>query len=55
MLHFVAPLALVRQQVTNPGLPHVERAAQDFTVPLQRLVSRPAFRAAFATCMAQLT
>jgi hypothetical protein len=25
VLHFVAPLGLVRQQVTNPGLPQVER------------------------------
>jgi len=30
MLHFVAPLAVVRQQVTNPGRPQVERAAQTF-------------------------
>jgi hypothetical protein len=26
VLHFVLPEALVRQQVTNPGLPQVERA-----------------------------
>jgi hypothetical protein len=30
MLHLVAPLASVRQQVTNPGLPQVDRAAQTF-------------------------
>jgi hypothetical protein len=32
--HFVTPL-LVRQQVTNPGLPQVDRAAHFTTAPLQ--------------------
>jgi hypothetical protein len=30
MLHFVAPFAVVRQQVTNPGRPQVDLAAQTF-------------------------
>jgi hypothetical protein len=29
------PAAVVRQQVTAPGRPHVDRVAQRFTVPLQ--------------------
>ena len=33
--HFVTPLAFVRQQVTNPGLPHVDLAAHLTTAPLQ--------------------
>ena len=35
VLHFVLPDSLVRQQVTNPGFPQVDRAAQRFTAPLQ--------------------
>jgi len=30
MLHFVTPFAVVRQQVTNPGRPQVDLAAQTF-------------------------
>jgi len=33
--HFVAPFALVRQQVTKPGFPHVDRAAHRWIAPLQ--------------------
>jgi len=55
MLHFVAPLAWVRQQVTNPGLPQVDRAAHAFTARLQVVGRRPALRAAFATPTAQRT
>jgi hypothetical protein len=33
--HFVTPLALVRQQATNPGLPQVDLAAHFTTAPLQ--------------------
>ena len=35
--HDVTPLALVRQQVTNPGLPHVDLAAHFTTTPWQLL------------------
>ena len=31
VLHLVLPLALVRQQVTKPGFPHVERDAHFVT------------------------
>ena len=48
--HFVTPLAFVRQQVTNPGLPHVDLAAQLTTAPLQLLFASP-----FACSAAQLT
>jgi len=34
VLHFVVPLELVRQQVTKPGFPQVERAAHFLTAPL---------------------
>jgi hypothetical protein len=36
ILHF-GPFGVVRQQVTEPGLPQVERAAHFFTAPLQLL------------------
>jgi hypothetical protein len=49
--HFVWPLALVRQQVTNPGLPQVERAAHFTTAPLQLWFAS----VAFACCVAHLT
>ena len=49
--HFVLPAAVVRQQVTNPGFPQVEWAAQLTTNPMQlRFV-----RVAFAFPAAQLT
>jgi len=34
-LQTVSPVGLVRQHVTKPGLPHVDRAAQRMTEPLQ--------------------
>ncbi len=49
--HVVHPAALVRQQVTKPCLPQMERAAHFFTNPAQLLFER----AAFAGCAAQLT
>ena len=55
MLHLVLPLAVVRQQVTKPAFPQVDRAAQCFTAPLQRFGSVPAFTASFATRVAQRT
>jgi len=33
--HLITPVALVRQQVTNPGRPQVECAAQRFSCPRQ--------------------
>jgi len=53
MLHFVTSLAVVRQQVTNPRLPQVDRAAHDFTALLQDLGSP--LSTAFATRTAQRT
>jgi hypothetical protein len=55
VLQRVAPDALVRQQVTNPGLPQVDRAAQRFTSPLQLRGKRSAPARALATAAAQLT
>ena len=55
VLHLVAPFAVVRQQVTKPGFPQIDRAAQAFTAPLQRFGSVPAFTAPFATRVAQRT
>jgi hypothetical protein len=49
--HFVVPLLVVRQQVTKPGLPHVERAAHRLTKRAQLSL----VRTAFACCAAQLT
>jgi len=49
--HFVVPLPVVRQQVTAPGLPHVERAAHRLTKRAQLLL----VRTACACCAAQLT
>jgi hypothetical protein len=51
IVHFVLPDAVVRQHVTNPGLPHVDRAAHFFTNPRQLLFTRTAF----ACWAAQLT
>ncbi len=55
MLHLVAPLASVRQQVTNPGFPQVDRAAQTFAARRQALGKPPALTAALATRAAHLT
>ncbi len=52
MLQVVFPFAGVRQQVTKPGFPHVERAAQSATARLQDFGKVPA---PFATCFAQRT
>ena len=52
VLQVVLPFALVRQHVTKPGFPHVERAAQLATARLHdfRKVTAP-----LATCFAQRT
>jgi hypothetical protein len=55
VLHRVAPLALVRQQVTAPGLPQVERAVHRLTVPLHCMGSSPAATRALATAAAHAT
>ena len=57
VLHLVFPDELVRQQVTNPGFPHVDRAAHRFTAPLQYLgrSDGSALARSFATPAAQLT
>jgi hypothetical protein len=49
--HFVVPLLVVRQQVTKPDLPHVERAAHRLTKRAQLSL----VRTACACCAAQLT
>ena len=41
--HFVVPFDVVRQQVTNPGLPQVDRAAHLVMVPLQLLFTSVVF------------
>src|SRR5262245_57680288 len=51
--HFVTPLALVRQQVTNPDLPQVDLAAHFTTAPLQ--LGFVSCSAVFAAPAAQLT
>jgi hypothetical protein len=55
MLHFVRPLASVRQQVTAFGRPHVERAAHETTSPRHCGRSWPLSTASFTTCVTQLT
>ncbi len=54
-LHFCTPLAVVRQQVTEPARPQVECTAQRMTAPLQAPGSAPAFTASFMTCAAHFT
>jgi hypothetical protein len=51
----VAPAAVVRQQVTNPNFPHVERAAHRLTRPLQSFGRSRARARCLATAAAQLT
>src|SRR5262245_23998981 len=53
--HVVAPAARVRQHVTNPGLPHVDLAAQRLTSPLHVLGRIPAATAALMTRVAHWT
>jgi hypothetical protein len=48
ILHFVSAF-FVMQQVTNPGLPHVERAAHLLTAPLQFLGRFSSSACSFAT------
>jgi hypothetical protein len=51
----VVPFAVVRQQVTKPGFPQTDRAAQRLTAPLHCFGSVLAFTAAFAKRVAQRT
>jgi len=46
----VFPCSFVRQQVTNPALPHVDCAAHLTTAPLHAFGNVPAFTATFAWC-----
>jgi hypothetical protein len=46
--HAVRPWTLVRQQVTKPGLPHVDLLAQRSTAPAQVLSARTALACAAA-------
>src|SRR5262245_18706498 len=55
VLHRGLPPGRVRQQVTAPGLPHVERAAQRLTAPLQDIGSVPAVARALAIPAAHAT
>jgi hypothetical protein len=55
MAHRGTPSELVRQQVTNPGFPQVDCAAQ-LTTSRRHCLARVPFRiACFATCATQLT
>src|SRR5438094_5161289 len=53
--HVVCPLLSVVQQVTKPGLPQVECAAQEITVSSHSGRSDPSATAAAATASTQLT
>ena len=54
-LQDVSPVAVVRQHVTAPGLPQVERAAQRTTTPLHSRPRRSARTSALATVDAHRT
>jgi hypothetical protein len=54
-LHRRRPPALVRQQATVPGRPHVDRTAQRLTAPLQPRGSRPVATRTVSTPEAQRT
>jgi len=53
----VAPVGMtqVGVQVENPVFPHVDRAAQRVTLPLQFVGIVPSLAAAFIACATQLT
>jgi hypothetical protein len=53
--HLVWPLLSVRQQVTAPGRPQVDRSAHSTTFPRQSWGKRCAFARCFATAAAQET
>src|SRR5262245_61059468 len=55
MLHVCTPSAVVRQQLTNPGLPHVDLAAQLMTESRHVSGSLPARIARRTTCAAHRT
>lgn len=56
ILHDAVPVfGFVRQQVTNPGFPHVDFAAHFLTAPLHVVGSVPAVARSFATLATQLT
>ncbi len=55
MLQLAAPRALVRQQLTNPGLPQADLAAHRLIGPLQSFGSIPALAASLAIRAAHLT
>src|SRR5579862_1251950 len=49
MLHLVLPFTVVRQHVTNPGFPQVDRASHATTARLHCFESVPLLTAFFAT------
>lgn len=55
MEHFVAPLRVVRQQVTNPGFPQVDLAAHRLMLPEVFLGMVPALTLVFTACATQRT
>jgi hypothetical protein len=55
VLQSVRPLAVVRQHVTKPSRPHVDRAAQRTTSPWHSCRRSPLATASFATPATQLT
>src|SRR5262249_6087008 len=54
-LHFVLPFAVVRQHVTKPGFPQVDRAAHLTTADLHCFGNVPLRMALFAICVTQRT
>ena len=55
ILQLVAPFGFVRQHVTNPGLPQLDRAAHFFTAPLHVFGRVPAVTKSLAAWAMQLT
>lgn len=53
MEHFVLPFLSTRQQVTDPGLPQIDRAAQLVTSPRHSLGRSPDAASSFTTRLTQ--
>jgi hypothetical protein len=53
--HLTLPRRSMRQQVTRPGLPHVDFAAQRVTSPLHSCGSAPVDASVFATSLTHFT
>jgi hypothetical protein len=53
--HFITPFLVVRQQVTKPGFPQVERAAHRLMAPENAFGAAPALMLAFTACATHFT